>query len=127
MKTLKKFVAYIIGVLFAYFFPELGTEGVWEAFASFTAFAPLVVLLSAELNTWLKWEDGKALASTGGISLGLAYIGYFFNIGIMEDVPSWHPAIYGVGAWAVAALGFAIPLVKTLLQMLFNYEFKRRK
>lgn len=127
MKTVKKFAAYLVGVLFAYFFPETGTGGLWEAFASFTAFAPLVILIAAELNTWQEWEDTKALISTGGVSFVLAYLGYLFNVGIMEELPIWGPAIHALGAWAVAALGFSVPIVKSILEAIFDYAFKRAK
>ncbi len=127
MKTLKKFVAYIVGALFAYFFPELGAEGWADALVSFAAFAPLVVLVSAELNTWQQWEDGKALLGTAIVSFGLAYLAYFVNFGIMDSVPGWHPAIYALGALAVATLGFSVPVIKAILAVIFDYGFKRRK
>ncbi len=127
MKAIKKFFAYIVGVLFAYFFPELGTEGWVDAFVSFAAFAPLVILLAAELNTLLQWEDTKAWLGAGLTSFVLAYLAYFFKLGIMESVIWWHPAIFALGAFAVSAWGFSIPVIKSILAVIFDYSFKKKK
>ncbi len=127
MKAIKKFLSYVAGALFAYFFPELGTEGWVDAFVSFAAFAPLVVLLAAELNTLLKWEDLKAWLGTGLTSFALAYLAYFLKLGIMESVIWWHPAVFALGAFAVSAWGFSLPVVKAILATIFDYSFKKRK
>ncbi len=125
MKNLMKFLAYIVSALFAYFFPDIAGEGFEAHFVTFTAFAPLVILLAGEFNTWREWEGNKAWAATAVISLALAYVGYLFKFGIMAEAAIWHPVLYGLGAFGVAVAGFSIEQVKLILRFIFDYSFKR--
>lgn len=126
MKNVQKFIAYLVGALFAFFFPEVGTDGWVEALVSFTSFAPLVILVAAEINTWRKWEDTKAWLGTGVTAFGLAYLAYFLQLGIMKDVVWYYPAIHAIGAFAVAAWGFSIPVIKSILSVLYDYSYKKK-
>ncbi len=125
MRKLTKFIAYLLSALFAYFFPNIAGEGLGAHFATFGGFAPLVIFLAAEWNTWREWEDNKAFVSTGVIGIALAYVGYFLNLGIMAEAEVWHPVLYGAGAFGVAVLGFSVSQVKAILKFIFDYSFKR--
>ena len=127
MKEIKKFISYLISTVFAYFFPEFAEQGIEAYFATFVAFAPLVVLLAAEWNTFKEWEGTKAWISTGVISLLLAYLGYFLGHGMMAEALVWHPLLYGIGAWGVAVLGFTAQQVRAFLMLIFDYSYKRLK
>ncbi len=126
MKQLKQLITVIITALFGVFVPELAEDGLVGVFVTFGAFAPAVMVIAAKVNTWQQWEDAKAWLSTGGVALVLAYLGYFVGTGIMESVPIWHPLLYAIGAWAVAALGFGLDIVKSILAAIFDYNFKRK-
>ncbi len=125
MKQTKQFLAFIVTSVIAYFVPELGKGGIEGALITFTALAPAVSIIAAKINTWQQWEGTTAWLTTGGVSLAVSYLGYLLGFGIMEEVPAWHPLLYAVGAFAVAALGFALPIVKAFLAMIFDYSFKK--
>ncbi len=125
MLQVKQFLTFIISALIAYFVPDLANGGVEGVFLTFAALAPAVSIIAAKINTWRQWEDTAAWLCTGGVALVVSYLGYFLNLGIMADTPAWHPLLYAIGAFAVAALGFSLNVIKAVLAMIFDYSYKK--
>ena len=127
MAAIKQIFAIVLGAVFAHFFPELAAEApLPEWFVDFTAFAPLVIFLSAAWNTWQQWRGVKAWAATLIIGNLVSLVAWLLGIGILLDVPFWHVPVYGIGAAAAAISIFNIPMVKNWLEIIFNYEWKKK-
>lgn len=127
MAVIKQILLTVLTALFAYFFPELAAEmPLPEYLAEFTGFAPLVIALAAIWNTLRQWQGIKAWASTLVIGIGLAFIGFFLEIGMFAEALIWHVPFYGLGAAATAITFFSIPMVKAWLEMIFNYDWKKK-
>ncbi len=127
-KNLLQSITSLLALLMAYFLPEYNSgDAILDALISFCAFAPLVILLSATLNTRLMWQDTKAFIITGLVSLILGYASYLTDIGFLAQSASlwWHPIVTSIGIFAVSALGFSIEQVKTALEFIFDYSYKR--
>ncbi len=125
MKQVKQLILVILSALFGVYIPELAEEGFVGIFLTFTALAPAVSIIAAKINTWQQWEGSSAWAATGGVALAICYLGYFLELGMMAEALAWHPLLYAIGAFAVAALGFTLPVVKAFLAMIFDYSFKK--
>jgi|GEM_PF-4594652 len=118
----------LVALSVAYFIPQIETgDQVLNALISFSAFAPLVITVSAFVNTRLLWEDMKAYMVTALVSLALGYLSYFAGIGFLAAATSlwWHPIITSVGIMAVSVLGFSHQQVKAVLNYIFDYSYKR--
>ena len=127
MTVIKQILLTILSALFAYFFPELAAEmPLPDYLAEFTAFAPLVIVLAALWNNFKQWEGVKAWFSTLVIGIGLAFVGFFLEVGMFTDALIWHVPFYGLGAAATAIAFFSIPMVKAWLEMIFGYEWKKK-
>ena len=127
MAVIKQILLTILTALFAYFFPELAEQmPLPEYLVEFGGFAPLVIVLAAMWNTWQQWEGFKAWLSTLVIGIGLAFIGFFLEVGMFAEALIWHVPFYGLGAAATAITFFSIPMVKAWLEMIFNYEWKKK-
>ena len=132
-KTMKKsstvqIILTALAAAMAYFLPQIDSpDQVLNALVSFTAFAPLVILLSSLVNTYLHWQDMKAFAVTGIISVLLGYVSFFADIGFLGSSTSlwWHPIVTGAGMFASAVLGFNYTHLKTILEFIFDYSWKK--
>ncbi len=126
--TTVKVLVTIVASAIAYMLPEFQTgDHVLDALISFAAFAPLVIVLSALINTYLHWQRMKAFIVTGIVSLMLGYASFFADIGFLGASTSlwWHPAITGLGMFASAVLGFNYIHLKVILEFIFDYSFKK--
>ncbi len=127
----KTFLQSIIGLLalmIAFFLPEYQSgDAILDAMISFCAFAPLVIHVSAFLNTRLLWQDNKAFALTGTVCLLLGYVSYFADFGFLAQSASlwWHPIVTSVGIMAASVLGFSVEHIKKALQFVFDYSYKK--
>jgi hypothetical protein len=118
----------IVTAAIAYLLPEFQTgDNVLDALISFAAFAPLVIVLSSLINTWLHWQSLKAFVVTGIVSVLLGYASFIADIGFLGSSTSlwWHPAITGLGMFASAVLGFNYMHLKIVLEYIFDYSFKK--
>lgn len=128
-KPLTQSIAALVALLAAYFLPEFTTgDQILDSFISFCAFAPLVIIVAATINTRLMWQDGKAFAVTFFVSIILAYASYLADIGFLAKSASlwWHPIITSVGIMATSVLGFSVEQIKTALEFIFDYSYKRK-
>ncbi len=128
-KNLIQSIAGFAALLLAYFLPQYDTgDQILNALISFGAFAPLVMHLSALINTRLHWQDMKAYSVTALVSLSLGYVSYFGDFGFLASATSlwWHPIITSLGIMASAVLGFSHEKVKSALEFIFDYSYKRK-
>ena len=127
-RTTPQIIAGIVALAIAYFVPEITTgDQVLDALISFTAFAPLVMYVSAAVNTFMQYQDLKAYTVTGIVAIMLGYVGYFADMGFLAQTSSlwWHPIITGTGIFAAAVLGFSHEHVKAVLEFIFDYSWKK--
>ncbi len=129
LNRLSQIIIAIIGAAIAAFVPEISTgDQLLDALVSFSAFAPFVMIIAAALNTWLEWEGMKAFLTTGAVSIITGYLSFFLDIGFLASSVSlwWHPIVTGIGIFAASVFGFNIQYVKQVLEMIFDYSWKKK-
>jgi len=105
--------------------PEAGTvvstiveTGFSNYFISLAALVPLVVLISAFINSKLKLSGFLKQFVAWIIAIGLCFVGWYFNLGMFTGLVWWVVLIYGFAVGLAANGFFDITLIQAILKAL---------
>lgn len=87
-------------------------------FISLAALVPLVVLISAFVNSKLKLSGFLKQFVAWVIAVALCFVGWYFNLGMFAGIVWWVVLIYGFAVGLAANGFFDITLIQAILKAL---------
>ena len=106
--------------LFAQTLPDVVDEvvetGFSNYFVSLAALVPLVVLVTAFINTKLNLKGFLKQFTAWVVSILLCFIGWYFNLGMFAGLLWWVVIIYGFAVGLAANGFFDISLIQAILE-----------
>jgi len=121
LQFLMTLVLFIVPItLFAQTLPDVVDDvmetGFSNYFISLAALVPLVVLITAFINTKLNLKGFLKQFTAWVISILLCFIGWYFNLGMFAGLIWWVVLIYGFAVGLAANGFFDISLIQTILK-----------
>jgi hypothetical protein len=102
--------------------PDAGTVstiivagGLSSYFVSFAALVPLVVLVSSFVNSKLKIAGFWKQLASWAVSIIICYLGWWFKLGMFENLTVWIVGLYGLGIGLAANGVFDIAFIQSIL------------
>jgi len=123
-KTLKFIMTFALLIapmaLFAQTLPDVVDEvvntGFSNYFISLAALVPLVVLITAFINTKLNLKGFLKQFTAWVVSILLCFVGWYFNLGVFAGLIWWVVIIYGFAVGLAANGFFDISLIQAILK-----------
>lgn len=105
--------------------------GLWEWFKAGLATWPgalaVILLLTEKIKRMLNLKGGAAVVLSWGLAVPLSFIGYYFNIGIFDNVAWYIGLIYAVSFSISANLAYLMPFIKEGVRILVDWIDSRKE
>lgn len=106
--------------------PETLAGSFTDFYISLAALLPLITFIAAWLNKKINSASSIAKQATAwAVAIALSYIGWFFKIGIFENLTWWHTLIYGAATGLAANGFFDIKMIQSILGLFSLGKIKR--
>lgn len=111
--------------------PPADLCGLWEWFKAGLTTWPgalaVILLLTEKIKRMLSLKGLPAVVLSWGLAVPLSFIGYYFNIGIFDNVEWYIGLIYAISFSISANLAYLMPFIKEGTRILIDWIDSRNE
>lgn len=89
-------------------------------FLTLSAMVTLTITVTEFIKKWIGAYDNWARAVSWVVGIGIVYLGWWLDLGLLYGLTWYQAGIYGLGVSLAANGVFTIPVVQNILEFILN-------